>query len=797
MVFAILLFSDYLFLSDKNKSIQNIFHLPVASKYRPIYYLLYLLAGAMFLIGCNPVKYVPENKYLLNSVKIRLDSKSVKKEDIKGYIKQRPNKRIFGFRLHLGLYNLSNINKEKGINKYLRTIGEEPSVWEPYATKRTVDQLKTYLVRKGYYYSSVADSVKFKKKKADVIYFIKPGNPYLLRNVTFDAQDSDIRKILFSDTISTLIKRKSNLDADILSNERMRIETLFKNKGYYNFSKEFIYFNVDTSFQSGCSVAVQVNNNEVVSNKNTVTIPYKVYTIHNVSIVTESDRGTCKDKYGNEIKTDSIFSNGLKFIYRENFYVRPSVILQSNYILPGKIFQISNVDETRKHLYGLNVFSMVDIQFKEIPASDTTTANYLDCSIRLLPLPIQSNTIELEGTNSSGNLGGAINLIYLHRSLFGNAEAFNLKLRGAMEAIKRENVNQLNKTIEYGAEASINFPKLLLPINTIAFVKKYNPKTSITLAYNFQRRPDFTRTVSNISFGYNWKQNRYKTHYVNPIEMNYVSIRDTSSEFSQKIKGTYLENSYTNHLVTVTSYSYVYNSQNINKASDFTYIRWNFESAGNLVTLMNSILNSPKPNGYYKLFGMRYSQYIRSDLDFRYYHILSPGSSFAYRFFAGAAYPYGNTKAVPFEKQYYSGGANSVRGWQVRTLGPGSFKDTVNTKQYPNSTGDIKLEANFEYRFPLIWILRGALFADAGNVWTFLKSEDRPGSQFRWNKFMSDVAIGSGLGLRFDLKFFLFRADLGLKMRDPARNPGDRWIFSQKHILASDFAISIAIGYPF
>jgi outer membrane protein assembly factor BamA len=802
MLFAILLFSDYIFLSDKNKSIQNIIHLSIAFKYRPISQFSYLFIGIVLLCSCNSTKYVPENKYLLNSVKVKLDGNSIKNDEIKGYIKQKPNKRILGIRFHLGLYNLSNLKKEKGINKYLRKIGEEPSIWEPYVTKRTVEQLKIYLKRKGYYYNEVKDSIKIKKKKLNLIYFIKPGNPYKIRNITFNAEDSNIRKILFADTINTLIKRKGILDEDILTNERMRLEYLFKNNGYYNFSKDFIYFNIDTAFQLRTDIAMQINNNEIKSGKGNVILPYKVFKIRNVTISTESNQGGDRDKYGNIIKTDSIFSNGLKFIYRENFYVKPSVILQSNYLIPGNTFHISNVDETRRYLYSLNVFSMVDIQFKEIPPSDSTSLNYLDCKIRLLPLTIQSNTVEVEGTNSSGNLGGALNLVYQHRSLFGNAEALNLKFRGAMEAIKSNNVNHINKTVEYGVEATINFPKFLLPLNTINFVKKYNPKTSVTIAYNYQKRPDFTRTVANTSFGYNWKQNRFITHYFNPVEINYVDIKNKTAGFDSLLKDPYLKNSYTNHLVTVTSYSLVYNSQNINKSSSFSYFRFNVESAGSIVTLVNKISNNPKfseadGNSYYKLFATRYSQYVRTDVDFRHYRNLSPGSSVAYRFFAGLAYPYGNSNAVPFEKQYFSGGANSIRGWQVRTVGPGSFKDSVTTTQYPNSTGDIKLEANIEYRFKIIWILRGALFADAGNIWTIKYSKDRKGSQFLWDKFVNDIAVGSGFGFRFDLKFFLFRTDIGLKMRDPSRDIGDRWIFSQKRLMASDFAISIAIGYPF
>jgi outer membrane protein assembly factor BamA len=777
--------------------------LVVAFKYRPFFYLITLFLGALILFGCNPTKYVPEDKYLLNSVKIKIDSKGIKKDEIKGYIKQKPNKRILGFKFHLGIYNLSNPKKEKGISKYLRKIGEEPSVWDPYNTKRSVDQLKTYLRKKGYYYGEVRvkDSINLKRRKVKLTYYIKSGEPIKIRSLSFSAEDSVIRKIFYADTINTLIKRGANLDEDVLTDEKKRLVYYFMNKGYYNFNKDIIHYNADTVGLNGyLEMDISANDN----NKNQNSSPYNVYSIRNVTIETENNNIFELDKYGNKIKTDTIESSGLKFIYRENFYVKPKVILQSNYILPGKNFRIEQVDATRKYLYGLNVFGKVDIQFTDISAKDTSGRYLLDCNLKLKPLPIQSSTIEVEGTNSSGNLGAAANWVYQNRSLFGNAESFIFKVRGALEAIKPNEGSELDKTVEYGVETGINLPKFLLPLNSIVFIKKYNPKTSVNLAYNYQKRPDLTRTVANISFGYNWKQDWHITHYFNPIEFNYVDISNMTQTFRDIIKDKYIENSYTNHLVPVTSYSLIINTQNIKKASNFHYFRLNVESAGNLVTLINKAINSTKHSDnidndtirYYKLFGTRYSQYLKADIDFRHYHMFSQGNSIVYRFFAGVAYPYGNAKSVPFEKQYFSGGANSIRGWQVRSLGPGSYRE-VNEKAYPNSIGDIKLEANIEYRFKLIWILNGAIFTDVGNVWAISEPINMPEAGFKWNGFIDDLAVGSGFGLRFDLKFFLFRTDLGLKMRDPSRFSYDRWIFQQKSLILKDFALSIAIAYPF
>jgi outer membrane protein assembly factor BamA len=301
--------------------------------------------------------------------------------------------------------------------------------------------------------------------------------------------------------------------------------------------------------------------------------------------------------------------------------------------------------------------------------------------------------------------------------------------------------------------------------------------------------------MANLAFGYSWKQGRYINHQINLMEMNLVYLPFQSDAFRDSIKGTYLEYSYTNHLVPVTSYTWQFNNQNIKKNQDFIFARINVESAGNIITAINSLIGTKQDSLHYKLFGIRYSQYLKADIDFRFYQVLNAGSMMVYRIFVGAAYPYGNAIAIPFEKLYFSGGANSIRGWQARTIGPGSYKNLKSI--YPNSTGDIKLEVNIEYRFKLFWVLEGALFTDVGNIWAITKADQREGALFKMNKFYKDLAIGSGLGFRFDFKFFLFRIDLGMKMRDPSLDAGKKWIFSQKKILASDFALNIAIAYPF
>ena len=773
----------------------------IKSKYLLKTFFILLIALPFLFFGCNPTKYVPKDKYLLNSNKININNNDINKKELKSYVRQKGNRKILGFlRFHLWLYNLSNINKNKGINKYLQNVGEEPVLWDRDAADRSVKQMRLYLVKKGYYNAVVYDSVIFNKKKADVTYFVNTNKPYLIRNISYVFEDTSIRHLVFSDTLNSKIKRGAVYDEDILLNERIRIEYLLRNNSYFNFNRDFIGFEPDSSLNSyNVDIIMHFRASGIrAPNSILVASQYRKYKINRVIISTENDVGVQQNSKFQPTLRDTISSNGIQFIYKSNFWVRPNIILQSTYIFPGSEYKISEEVETKNHLFSLNVFSIVKIQFTENQYNDTSQYSYLDCQIRLSPLNIQSYSFEVEGTNSSGNFGGAVNLVYQHKSLFGNAENFSLKLRGALESVKKaESLTDIQTVHEYGAEATISLPKFLMPINRSNFVKKYNPKTVLTVSYNFQQRIEYTRTVANASFGYNWKSGKYASQSFRPIELTFVNIPRMTDDYSNKnVKNTFLAHIFYDHLITSTGYSYTFNNQNFRKKKDFQYFRWNAESAGNLLNTYNKLVGTMKyDSSYYKLFRTRYSQYLKTDIDYHYFHYISDINSVVYRLFAGIGVPYGNASAIPFEKQYFAGGANSMRGWQPYLLGPGSSKDT-STQSYPDRTGDLKLESNAEYRFKLFWVLEGALFLDAGNIWSLSKDDDRIGGQFQWNKFYKDVALASGVGLRWDFGFFLFRTDLGMKMRDPSLPQDTRWFFN-RGMRGRDFAFSIAINYPF
>jgi outer membrane protein assembly factor BamA len=429
------------------------------------------------------------------------------------------------------------------------------------------------------------------------------------------------------------------------------------------------------------------------------------------------------------------------------------------------------------------------------PAGLANLDRYLNCNIKLSPLNKQSYTVELEGTNSSGIFGVAGNLNYSHKNLFRGAEIFDIGIKGGIEIGNSEYLSKVGTILELGVASNIRIPKFWLPFKTEQFIKRYSPKTNISLAYNFQRRPNYTRTIANTSFGYTWKGNRNITHIVNPIELNAVKLFEIDSAFMAEISANpYLKYSYEDHFVSVISYSVIYNNQKINKISDFQVIRVRLESAGNLLQAYNVITDKQTVDGQYQLFSLKYSQFFRGEFDFRYYMAINQTDRIVYRFFLGVGYPYGNSKAIPFEKAFYTGGFNSIRAWAPRTLGPGSYK-LPETSTFPSSTADMKIEANAEYRFKLFWILEGALFADVGNIWAITENDTREGAQFHWNTFMNDMAVGLGLGLRFDFSFFIFSIDGGLKTRDPSYE-GNQW-FPYNPLTVNDFTVNVGIGYPF
>ncbi|MBS3806483.1 MAG: BamA/TamA family outer membrane protein [Bacteroidales bacterium] len=761
-----------------------------------------LLPLALGLFSCSSTRHVPEGEYLLKRYKIKTDNKNIEKSEIKKYIRQKPNQRFLGLSFPFFLYNLSNPYKEKGINKWLRKAGEAPVVWDRFMMKESARQINNYLEKQGYYDAQVTDSAIFHDHKVTVLYNLDTEKPYRISNVEYQVRDSALEPFIFPDTSRLPVNPGNIFSVELLQRQRNMIETILRNKGFYRFSKDFVNYIADTTARKNkVDLTVEVNPFPVreEDGDELITRSHKRYRIDSIYIFPDYDpKEAIADKQEYIESLDTLEHKHLKFVYRGEPGFDLDVITQSNYLEPGEWYSQDETDKTYQHLNSLRLFQIINIKFNESASSVDSLVGKLDCHIYLKKFKLQSYTIELEGTNSSGNIGGAGNLVYTHKSIFGGAEQFQSKFTGAFEILDQDEF-KIDNTLRLGTELSIDFPKFLLPfLRSDRFVKEYNPKTTLSAMYNYQERPDYTRTLANLTFGYRWQNRNYLTHYVNPIELNVLRLPYISDNFRRNLEEIYLKSSYDDHFLSVTSYSMIYNNQEMkSKTRDFQYFRLNAEVAGNILTGISKIVDMNQVGDHYELFGIRFAQFFKLDFDIRHYQILNENERFVYRFFVGGGFPYGNSSALPFVKQYFSGGANSIRAWNVRALGPGSYRPREDFTGYPNLTGDLKLELNWEYRFKMFWLLEGAFFVDAGNIWSVNPADDRVGAQFAPDDFLDQIALGTGLGLRFDLSFSVLRLDMGLKMKDPSYPSGERWLPGNRSINQENISWNIAIGYPF
>jgi outer membrane protein assembly factor BamA len=770
--------------------------------YQPCIFALLILA----ITSCAPGKFIPDHEYLLRTIKVEATPKVLPEDQFKSYIIQRPNKKILGVRFHLFLYNLSNKEKNKWPHNWLRKIGEEPVVYNPEQTITSTNQLKQFLENKGYYHAEVKDTVTYRGKNAKVYYRIIPNEPYRVRSIAYSFEDTSLVSHILPDTINSLLKKGMKFDKDVLQKERVRIETQLKDQGYYRFSKEYIYYqakiNAEKNFvdlDMGIKEFVEGNPDPRTKVKN-----HPKYLIGKVFVYPDYSAYDMESRLGLNQPADTIIVNRLHFINIGKVSLRPTAIANANYIIPGQYYKLSDVNRTQRNLSELGLIRYTSIIFKE---SDTFAQSgidkTLDCRIELTRKKLQSYQTEISGTNSAGDFGVRGNLLYQNLNLFRGAEILNMRFTGAIEALENRSKDQFTSMQEIGAEANLLFPKFFSPFRLGNFVRKYSPKTSISASFNYQSRPNYTRSIANSSFSYRWNSSQYLTHTLWPMELNYVKIYEThsSSEFIDSIRNTPLGYSFIDHLINVGRYGFELNNQAIGKSKNFLFLRFNIESAGNILNAANAVFNDKPEEGSYQVFNVPYFQYMRGDIDFRYYNIIDKQNKFVYRLYIGLGYPYGNSKTMPYVKKFFSGGPNSIRAWSTRDLGPGSYveSDTTGnqTFNFLKKNGDIKLEANLEYRSKLFWKLEGAIFLDMGNVWEIRPEVNREKALFEWNRFYKEIAVGTGFGARLDFSFFLLRFDFGIKLRDPVLPENDRWIPVFKDFSFNDLHFKFGIGYPF
>ncbi|NDW12925.1 hypothetical protein D0T50_08465 [Bacteroides sp. 214] len=760
-----------------------------------------LLVFIAILSSCTATKYVPEGKYLLDEVKIQTDNKDVKPSSLEPYIRQNANTKWFSLvKTQLYIYNLSGRDSTKWRNKVLRRLGDEPVIYDEYSNERTREEMTKALQNMGYMGASVKSIPKINKKKLKMTYQVTTGNPYVVNSLRYDIPDDGILYFMNKDSARTLLHEGMLFDVNVLDAERQRITNLLRQNGYYKFNKEYITFDADTirnTFKVDLTMHLALY--RAVSGDSAK--EHQQYTINDISFITEYDMMRTSALSSIEIN-DSIHYKGFPIYFKDKLYLRPKVLVDNLNLQRGSLYDESDVQRTYNNFGRLSALKYSNIRFVETQIADSSMLN---AYVLLTKSKHQSVTFEIEGTNSAGDLGAAASVAYQHRNFFHGSESFMFKVRGAYEAISGLTGNyRSDNYTELGAETSVNFPRFLFPFLSSGFKKSIRATTEFGLHYNYQLRPEFSRTVAAASWGYRWTQKQRIQHRIDLLDISYLYMPWIDPTFEQKYlndeKNYILEYNYKNRLIVRSGYVYNYNSVNPNlmnqtfKTNSHS-IRLGVESAGGLLYLFSKAAGlSKNGEGEYSILNIPFAQYVKFDFDFAKNIVIDQRNSLAYHIGAGIAVPYGNASVIPFEKQYFSGGANSVRGWSVRSLGPGSFPGDGN---FLNQSGDIKLDMNIEYRSKLFWILQGAFFIDAGNIWTIKEYEEQPGGKFQFDKFYKQIAVSYGLGFRFDLDFFVLRFDGGMKAINPEYEKGKRRYPIISPRLKRDFAFHFAVGYPF
>lgn len=750
--------------------------------------------------ACSSTKYVPDGDYLLDEVNIQSDNKEVKPADLNMYVRQQPNTKWFNLiKTQLYIYNMSGRDSTNWINKALRRVGDAPVIYSEDDTEHSRQEVEKAVRNLGYMGAVAEAKTKTKGKKLSLTYKVTSGRPYKIRSISYDIPDQKIWNYMLTDSASTLLKEGMNLDINVLDQERSRINDLLQRNGYYRFNKEYFSYSADTT-RNTYLVDLTMHLEPYRISADSVSVCHPQYYVNQIHF--QTDYNAMPDEV-NEQEEDTMVYKGYPVVYRGKPFIRPRVLLGNQRLTKGELYNGDAVQQTYQNFNRLPVMRYTNIRFEEFHRNDSS---FIDAYVQLTKNKLRSVSFEIEGTNSAGDLGAAAAVSLSNRNLFRGSESLTVRLRGAYEAVSGLQGNYRNESYtELSAEASLNFPRILFPFLSHSFVNRIRANTLFELRYNYQLRPEFTRIIASTGWSYQWGMNQNKhRHRIDLLDVNYLYMPWIHPEFKERYldqQDNYIVRyNYEDRLIVRSGYTYVYNSNgssmssNIFNGTSYT-MRVNVEAAGNWLYGLAKLTNMRKnKDGEYAIMNIPFAQYIKGDFEFAKNIAIDNRNSIAYHLAFGIAVPYGNATMIPFEKRYFAGGANSVRGWSVRSLGPGSFAGDGN---FMNQTGDLKLEGSLEYRSNLFWKLAGAVFVDAGNVWTLRDYESQPGGQFLFDKFYKQIAVAYGIGLRIDLGFFILRFDGGMKAINPAYESGrNRYpIFHPK--FSRDFAFHFAVGYPF
>jgi len=759
------------------------------------------------LPGCRSTRLLPKGGILLDKVEIAVDDTTgdVQGEDYVNYLRQLPNHKIFWtMKFQLAIYNMSGKDSTKWYNKWVRKIGEPPVVYDTTLTGQSVKQLHTALVNRGYLHAKVtADTIlNSRGDKVKVRYNLRPGEQYKISSIDYTFSDERLRDLITTDSMLLTVKPGMPLDRDMLESQRTLIADALRNKGYFGFNKEFITFTADTTEGSRQVELGMIVNPPYPPQPGAPEIhTHSPYRVANVIFVTDYDAVNPTPTH----HRDTVEYKDISIIYSDSHYLRPSVLYDNCFIRRGQLYSTRSIDRTYESLSRLGILKFVNIRTEPVPSPEGE--DWLDVYILLTPGKSQTISFELEGTNSEGDLGVAAAVSYSHRNVGKGSETLTAKFRGAYESLSG-NLNGLihDRYMEYSLDLGVSFPKFKAPFLRESFKRKIRASTEFNISMNYQERPEYTRVIANAGWSYRWTQmDNRRRHIFTPIDVDYVYLPESTNDFINLIApdNPLLRYSYEDHFIMRLGYSYYYTNKHQRHPSlpglqrDIYTLRVKAETAGNLLYAMSNIFDYRDNHiqNPYKIFGIRYSQYFKLEGDYSLTHIFDDRSSLAFHAGLGMAYPYGNSNILPFEKRFYGGGANGVRGWDVRTLGPGSYNGSNRVTDFINQCGDIRMEASVEYRAKLFWVLEGALFVDAGNIWTIHNYSNQPGGMFHFNTFYKEIALAYGLGVRMDFTYFLLRLDMGVKAHNPAKG-AEPWPLIHPR-WERDTSFHFSIGYPF
>ena len=742
-------------------------------------FIIWLLA--VLFCSCNTTKFVPQGQYLLDKAKVKcVDDKKVDTGKLRNYLRQKQNTEIFGFwKLQLHIYNTAPTDTLKPSKKKLaenaHKMGEAPVIYDEQLTAASMQQLKQQMNNMGYFQASVDTQKVVKNRKVRLTYLVTAREPYTIRNYEVDIPFDAAREI--AENEHCLIKKGEQFSTATLDDERERITTAMRNQGYFYFEKTMLEFTADSSLRSK-EVDIRIHMAPFVEHldENALRRLHTQYTIRKVCYQIDYDPARLPDSV--EVKRmDDKYGN--EYSWTGNRFLTRRALRTSSRIEPNKRYAEWRVDRTYAKMNGLPPVKYVDIAFT--PVGDSL----LDCFITVSRGRLNSVSAEVEGTYSAGDWGIAAGLNYSNKNIFHGAQVLTLGARASYEW--RTNGG---RAIEAKAEASLLFPS----------------NVKVNIAYNYQRRPEeYERNIANAGLSYfiSRKPGSRWTHQFNLIDINYIYLPWISEAFKKEFieKSTVLKASYEDHFILDWSYlgSFsTYNARYPNRS--YMQMALRVETAGNALYALSLAAKFQKnADGSYVLWKIPFAQYAKGDFNFTYHGIITPKHHLLGHIGLGVAVPYLNARTIPFEKRYFGGGSSGVRGWQARTLGPGTFKEKGTAFVYDKQAGDIQLIANLEYRYKVLSFLELAAFLDAGNIWTIYDYAEQPGGVFRFDEFYKQIAWSYGVGIRFDLSILVFRVDFGVKLHDPSRiEENKQWRTAPNGLCwKDDMTFHFAIGYPF